>query len=87
MAKDYKILLEDRSCIVKDSEGKGIIKVHMESKCFALNMLKDKVGDPQVAMQKPKTINEQKTQLVCEEDQTLRSCGWDGKEDKKVEFQ
>ena len=39
--KDYKVVFEDKSCLIKYVDGQDIFKVKMRGKSFALNPLED----------------------------------------------
>ena len=39
--KGYKVVFENKSCLIKDADGHDIFKVKMKGKCFALNPLKE----------------------------------------------
>jgi hypothetical protein len=40
--KGYKVVFEDKSCLIKDADGHDIFKVKMKGKGFALNPLEEK---------------------------------------------
>ena len=39
--KDYKVVFEDKNCLIKDADGQDIFRVKMRGKSFALNPLED----------------------------------------------
>ena len=39
--KGYKVVFEDKSCLIKDEVGQDILKVKMTGKSFALNPLEE----------------------------------------------
>ena len=41
LEKGFKVLFEDKFCLIKDENGKYVFKIKMRGKNFALNMLKE----------------------------------------------
>jgi len=41
LEKGFKVLFQDKSCMIKDVEGRDMFKVKMKSKSFALNPLEE----------------------------------------------
>ena len=39
LEKGYKVLFEDKSCMIKDSDNKELFRVQMKGKSFALNLI------------------------------------------------
>nr|KYP65961.1 Retrovirus-related Pol polyprotein from transposon TNT 1-94 [Cajanus cajan] len=42
LGKGYKVLFEDKNCVIKDIHNKEVFNVHMKGKSFALNLEKEK---------------------------------------------
>nr|KYP62407.1 hypothetical protein KK1_016939 [Cajanus cajan] len=41
LGKSYKVLFEDKSCVIKDIHNKEVFNVHIKDKSFALNLEKE----------------------------------------------
>ncbi|RVW60649.1 hypothetical protein CK203_048842 [Vitis vinifera] len=41
LEKGFKVLFEDKFCMIKDANGKNVFKIKMRGKSFALNLLKE----------------------------------------------
>ena len=39
--KGFKVLFEDKFCMIKDANGKNVFKIKMRGKSFALNLLEE----------------------------------------------
>jgi transposase InsO family protein len=52
--RGYKVLFENESCLIKDSDGKDIFKVKMRGKSFALNPLEEE----QIAFQMKENVTD-----------------------------
>jgi len=52
--RGFKVLFENESCLIKDSDGKDIFKVKMRGKCFALNPLEEE----QIAFQMKENVTD-----------------------------
>nr|KYP64080.1 Retrovirus-related Pol polyprotein from transposon TNT 1-94 [Cajanus cajan] len=44
LEKGYKVLFEDKNCMIKDSEGREVFKVQMAGKSFTLDLMKDELA-------------------------------------------
>ena len=44
--KDYKVVFEDKSCLIKDVVGQDIFRVKMRGKSFTLNPLEEQIAFP-----------------------------------------
>ncbi|TYH30192.1 hypothetical protein ES288_A01G074600v1 [Gossypium darwinii] len=40
--KGFKIIFEDKWCLIKDSKGRDVFKVKIKEKSFALNLMEEK---------------------------------------------
>ena len=41
LEKGFKVLFEDKFCMIKDANGKNVFKIKMRGKSFALNLLEE----------------------------------------------
>nr|KYP40110.1 hypothetical protein KK1_038565 [Cajanus cajan] len=41
LGKGYKVLFEDKNCVIKDIHNKEVFNFHMKGKIFALNLVKE----------------------------------------------
>ena len=41
LEKGYKVLFEDKNCVIKDTEGREMFRVQMKGKSFALDLMKE----------------------------------------------
>lgn len=41
LEKGYKVLFEDKNCVIKDTKSIEVVKVQMKGKSFALDLMKD----------------------------------------------
>ena len=54
LERGYKVLFENESCLIKDSDGKDIFKIKMRGKSFALNPLEEE----QIAFQMKENVTD-----------------------------
>ena len=38
LEKGYKVIFEDKNCMIKDANGRKLFRIQMKSKCFNLNI-------------------------------------------------
>ena len=39
--KGFKVIFEDKWCLIKDAEGRNVFKVKMKAKSYALNLIEE----------------------------------------------
>ncbi|KAL4353109.1 hypothetical protein GQ457_06G015700 [Hibiscus cannabinus] len=45
LEKGYKVLFEDKKCIIKDAKNKDVFNIHMKDKSFALDFMQEEQAD------------------------------------------